>query len=569
MSFGILDVYIYTRVSTDEQVKNGGSLDDQELRCKKEIEKHNEEIKGNEDAYEWDLAGVFREEGVSGGTIKKRKQLQHMIETIQEDDIVMLTKIDRLSRKAYDYYKIISDIYNKGARVYLIQTGGFLDDADEYGKLNLGLLVNFAEFERNMIKRRVSEAMDFRRNNDKLTTGALPFGYKMGENKTVELDPPRAEFVKWVFKRYDETRTINQVVREANENPEFLKLKQGRKGVYVKRPEYGNHNIKNILKNKAYTGVYEYLTEKTKEENKKQKKRREEKGKLDTFNPKGPDFTSDTLFEQIIEPELFERVQKQLEKNKGRRESKQHVYLFKGLVWDYSNKKPYKMAGSYFYKYRKKAEREKDKEAGNVVGHREKYYLYKTQYINADGMAEHPENKWVAITEEKLLREVIKQTLEHFDTSKYTMKKKDKKKTGNSQDKAEETKKQISQLEKEFKENKKRFHRGKEVRELYFDDENEYLEVQGNIKDQIEKKEKELLRLEPEKNKEEIERLKQTAKVVQNFCDFIDDRIKKDPKSVNKFWSDIIKRIEIRKIPGKSPNAKGGNKEIKVIFDID
>lgn len=554
-------VYIYTRVSTNRQAKEGESLNDQEQQCKEVIEKHNANIEKRID--EWKLEHVFREEGKSGGSLKKRDKLQQLLEVVKKNDVVIITKIDRLARNMYDFYEVAGRINEQGANIYIIQYAGFIDEGDSpFKDLSINMLVGVADAERKLIRQRVGEAMQYRRKKGQMTTQSVPFGYRLTEEKKVEIDPDRADFVRWVFKRYDETGSINQVAREANENDEYVKLKQGRKGITVKRGKYGNHNIKAILKNERYTGVYNFYSEKTRKKNEDDKQSYIEDGHPEEFIPLPPDFTSDDFFERIIDQDLFERVQQSLEKNKGQR-SGDHVYIFGGLVWDYSNEKPIKMNGSYTSRKISKKEKEENKEDEDVVGPYKKLYNYKSAHLNCDGITDELQNKWTSITEKRLFEIVMEQIKQHYDSSKYEVKKKTK--STSIQRKINKLNFALNDAEKKIKYNKELFKSGDW--DAFYETLDEFKEAQKQLKETVNEIKQELMHLNPEEHEREIKQMKRKEKKFNDYSEVIYKYLEEDPQQVKRFFQGFIKRIEIRIIPNKHANSKGGNKDIKVIFN--
>ena len=123
----------YRRVSSEQQ-----AFHRQELECDK----------------------VF-EEKVSGGTAE-RKALQEMIDWVREGDEVVVHSIDRLARNLRDLQNIIQTLNDKGVSVTFISEkltfSGQADDA--FSKLQLQMMGAFAEFERNIIRKRQMEGIE-------------------------------------------------------------------------------------------------------------------------------------------------------------------------------------------------------------------------------------------------------------------------------------------------------------------------------------------------------------------------------------------------------------------------
>ena len=107
-----------------------------------------------------DLDKVF-EEKLSGKSAKDRPALQAMIEYARESDSVVVYSIDRLARDLRDLQEIISTLNEKGVTItFLSERLTFSADAeDALAKLQLQMMGAFAEFERNIIKKRQAEGI--------------------------------------------------------------------------------------------------------------------------------------------------------------------------------------------------------------------------------------------------------------------------------------------------------------------------------------------------------------------------------------------------------------------------
>ena len=107
-----------------------------------------------------ELDKVF-EEKLSGKSAKDRPALQAMIEYAREGDSVVVYSIDRLARDLRDLQEIISNLNDKGVTIsFLSERLTFSADADDaFAKLQLQMMGAFAEFERNIIRKRQAEGI--------------------------------------------------------------------------------------------------------------------------------------------------------------------------------------------------------------------------------------------------------------------------------------------------------------------------------------------------------------------------------------------------------------------------
>lgn len=158
---------IYTRVSTDEQARNGISLDDQEARCKKYA-----------DLYDLMVVGVVRDEGYSAGTLKRPG-----IDTIRHHlaegviDSVIIVRLDRLTRNVKDLWDMIEE-FNQ-ADVQLHGVDDRIDTASAAGRFFLNSMAGAAQFERDLTSERITSSLDHIRNTLGYHVGNAPYGWQL------------------------------------------------------------------------------------------------------------------------------------------------------------------------------------------------------------------------------------------------------------------------------------------------------------------------------------------------------------------------------------------------------
>lgn len=148
-----MTIYGYARVSTI-----GQDLQAQEKRLK-----------------EYGCTKIFAEKK-SGKATKNREQLQALINVVKSDDIVAITKIDRLARSISDLQATIEQINAKGASVVFLDNGLQFDGKNDnpMSKLMLNMLGSFAEFERDLIVSRTKEGKQYAKENNKYFKDGRP-----------------------------------------------------------------------------------------------------------------------------------------------------------------------------------------------------------------------------------------------------------------------------------------------------------------------------------------------------------------------------------------------------------
>jgi len=142
-----MKIAIYTRVSTEEQVREGTSLDVQREYLEKYTKREGYEI------YK-----VYSDEGISGYS-DKRPALQELLKDakLRRFDLAIAYKIDRFSRNLKDLLNLVDELSSSGVG-FKSATEPF-DSTTSAGKLMFQQLGSFAEFERNGLAERVLRGM--------------------------------------------------------------------------------------------------------------------------------------------------------------------------------------------------------------------------------------------------------------------------------------------------------------------------------------------------------------------------------------------------------------------------
>lgn len=195
-------VAIYIRVSTLEQAEHGFSIDEQKERliayCK---------------AMNWDIAGIHVDGGFSGKDTN-RPALQKMLEEIKKYNIVLIYKLDRLSRSQKDTLSIIEDVLIK-SDVDIVSLQENLDTSTPFGRAAIGILSAFAQLERETFKERSILGRTGRARSGKwVGTSRPPIGYDYNvEKQQLVVNPLEAIQVKKVFDLYLQGTGLQKIAR--------------------------------------------------------------------------------------------------------------------------------------------------------------------------------------------------------------------------------------------------------------------------------------------------------------------------------------------------------------------
>jgi DNA invertase Pin-like site-specific DNA recombinase len=169
----------YVRVSSEEQSREGVSLDAQEAR-----------IKAYAAMRGFELVSIFREEGVSAKTqLRKRPEGQKLVETLAKKKArhVIAIKLDRLFRNTSDALDQTALWDRAKCALHILDMGGAaLDTSSAMGKMFFTMAAAFAEMERNMTSERTKTALGHKRKVQQVYTRISPLGFDRIGDKLVE-----------------------------------------------------------------------------------------------------------------------------------------------------------------------------------------------------------------------------------------------------------------------------------------------------------------------------------------------------------------------------------------------
>jgi len=195
-------VAIYTRVSTEEQVKYGVSLDTQKETLINYCKEHNYEI------YK-----IYTDEGISASTITKRRALVELLENLDKFDMILFTKLDRLSRNVLDANNIVQ-LLDKSNVSFKAILEDDLETETADGRFLFNLKVNLAEREKNKVSERIKDVINYKYNVAKTsTTGSVPFGYKINEDKKLVPDEINSLRIIELYNYYISVQNLNKTIK--------------------------------------------------------------------------------------------------------------------------------------------------------------------------------------------------------------------------------------------------------------------------------------------------------------------------------------------------------------------
>lgn len=265
---------------------------------------------------------VFEDEGFSGGNTN-RPAFQKMLRMAQlnEIDIVVCYKVDRIARNTLDFLKILELFKENNVELISISEG--FDPNTQMGKVMLTLLASFAEMERTNIQQRVKDNLLSIAKKGKWTGGSPPTGFKNGLNGGLEWD--KKDMILDTFNMKYEKETNSKILEYIYEryNHRFL---DGTLATTLRKPIYvkSSASVSLYLKTKGFIihgkedNIHSYLTY--------------------TDNDKKYAIVSD--IKGLIEPSIWISINKDMDKNmrrEGNRFSKR-FWLTKTIRCKYCGK---------------------------------------------------------------------------------------------------------------------------------------------------------------------------------------------------------------------------------------
>ncbi len=227
---------VYCRVSSDERLDQSfNSIDAQREAGIAYVASQKTEG--------WELVPDFYEDpGFSGGNME-RPGLKRLLKDIQAGkiDIVVVYKIDRLSRSLADFAKMVEVFDNH--MVSFSSVTQQINSATSMGRLMLNVLLSFAQFEREVTGERIRDKIAASKRKGMWMGGSVPLGYRV-ENRALHIEPQEAELVQRIFEQFIAEKSTTKIVKELNEQ-----------GIQTKRKKaFCKQSIYKILHNRTYIG---------------------------------------------------------------------------------------------------------------------------------------------------------------------------------------------------------------------------------------------------------------------------------------------------------------------------
>lgn len=237
---------IYTRKSTEEGLDQAfNSLDAQREACAAYVMSQQHEG--------WVLApGLYDDGGYSGGSME-RPALQQLLADVRDDrvDVVVVYKIDRLTRSLTDFAKIV-EVLDAADASFVSVTQAF-STTTSMGRLTLNVLLSFAQFEREVIAERIRDKVAASKARGMWMGGPVALGYRVEERKLIVV-PEEAATVRLIMERYLQDHTVRTLVEELHRKDIVSKQRVMRDGSVRGGIPFRRGALKWLLSNRIYVG---------------------------------------------------------------------------------------------------------------------------------------------------------------------------------------------------------------------------------------------------------------------------------------------------------------------------
>ncbi|EAE2458035.1 recombinase family protein [Enterococcus faecalis] len=189
-----LRVAAYCRVSTD--------TDEQATSYEAQVEHYTAFINKNS---EWDLAGIYADDGISGTNTKKREAFNRLIDDCMDGkiDMVITKSISRFARNTLDCLKYIRQLKDKHIPVFFEKEN--INTMDSKGEVLLTIMASLAQQESQSLSQNVKMGWQYRFQQGKMMINTNRFlGYTKDEEGNLVIVPEEAEIIKRIYYEYIE-----------------------------------------------------------------------------------------------------------------------------------------------------------------------------------------------------------------------------------------------------------------------------------------------------------------------------------------------------------------------------
>lgn len=228
----LVRVALYIRVSGEEQKMHGLSLEAQQERLEKYARERG-----------WLIVGIYIDAAKTARKhLHKRTEFQKMIDSVKrnEIDILLFCRLDRWFRSVADYYKIMEILHDHNCE--WLTTDEEYDTTTANGRLYINVKLSIAQNEADIDGERIDVVFDSKIAHGTVVSGNCPFGFRVNDEKRLEIVPEDADIVRDAFCRYEATVSQRGTIK-------YIREKYG--------VNWCDATFRRMLREKLYTGIYD------------------------------------------------------------------------------------------------------------------------------------------------------------------------------------------------------------------------------------------------------------------------------------------------------------------------
>lgn len=198
------------------------------------------------------LSDEYDDGGLSGGTLE-RPALQRLMAdvTAGKVDIVVIYKLDRLTRSLLDFAKLV-EAFDKAGTSFVSITQSF-NTTTSMGRLTLNMLLSFAQFEREVTAERIRDKIAASKAKGMWMGGIPPLGYKP-DGRTLVVVEEHAELIRTIYARYQQLGNVRLVAQSLKADGLNSPRRKTTSGKSYGGGAFHRGQLYDILRNPIYTG---------------------------------------------------------------------------------------------------------------------------------------------------------------------------------------------------------------------------------------------------------------------------------------------------------------------------
>ena len=238
---------VYTRKSTEDGLlQEFNSLDAQYEACAAYcLSQRHEGWQLNPERYD--------DGGFSGGNMQRPGMVRLLADVAAgKVDIILVYKIDRLTRSLADFAKIV-DVLDKAEASFVSITQSF-NTTTSMGRLTLNMLLSFAQFEREVTGERIRDKIAASKRKGMWMGGPVPLGYEV-DNRRLVINDNEAELVRHIYQSYLASASVVELAQELNDAGHRTKLQIRASGPNRGSCEFRRGTLYHLLANRIYRGM--------------------------------------------------------------------------------------------------------------------------------------------------------------------------------------------------------------------------------------------------------------------------------------------------------------------------